>query len=128
MATLIEAIAEVNNASFGFERWQYTLLMLAFLTMTIAFNTWGAKALPRIETLSLFGHIGGLLITIIPVLVLAPKNSAKQVFTEVVNNGGWSNTGTSCLIAQISVLYCNLGECFASSKYEDSTINVSCRI
>jgi choline transport protein len=31
MATLIEAIAEVSNANFGFERWQYTLLMLAFL-------------------------------------------------------------------------------------------------
>lgn len=109
MATLVEAIAEVNDANFAFARWQYTLLMLAFLIITIGFNTWGAKALPRIETMSLFGHLGGLLITIIPLLVLAPKNSAKQVFTEVVNNGGWSNTGTSCLIAQVSVLYCNLG-------------------
>ena len=110
LATLIEAIAEVNNANFAFECWQYTLLMLAFLIVTIAFNTWGAKALLRIESLSLFGHLGGFLITIIPLLVLAPKNSAKQVFMEVINNGGWKNTGTSCLVAQVSVLYCNLGE------------------
>ena len=59
--------------------------------------------------MSPFGHLGGLLIAIVPILVLAPKNSAKQVFTEVVNNGGWSNTGTSRLVAQASVLYCNLG-------------------
>lgn len=103
MTTLIEAIAEVNNANFVFERWQYTLLMLAFLIVTIAFNTWGAQPLSRIETLSLFGYLGGLLITIIPLLVLAPKNSAKQVFTKVVNNGGWSNVGTSCLVAQVPV-------------------------
>lgn len=45
-------------------------------------------ALPRIEALSLFEHLGSLLITIIPLLGLALKNSAKQVLTEVGNNGG----------------------------------------
>jgi choline transport protein len=39
MATLIQAIAEVNNANFAFDRWQYTLLMLVFLVVAIAFNT-----------------------------------------------------------------------------------------
>ncbi len=57
MATLIEAIAEVNNVNLEFERWQYTLLMLAFLVVTIAFSTWVAKAVPRSETLSLFRHL-----------------------------------------------------------------------
>jgi choline transport protein len=61
--------------------------------------------------MSLFGHLGGLLLTIIPLLVMAPKNSAHTVFVEVVNNGGWPNTGTSCLVAQVSVIYCNLGGC-----------------
>jgi choline transport protein len=32
------------------------------------------------------------------------------VFIEVINNGGWGNTGTACLVAQVSVLSCNLGE------------------
>jgi len=109
MTTLIQAIIEVANANFSFTNWQYTLIMLGFLCITIIFNTWGAKILPALETMSLFGHLGGLIITIVPLLVMAPKNTAKQVFTEVVNNGGWSNTGTSCLIAQVSVLYCNLG-------------------
>ena len=84
--------------------------MLAFVVVTIGFNTWGAKSLPMLETVSLFGHLVGFIVTIIPLLVMAPKNSASAVFTEVVNNGGWSNIGTSCLVSQVTVLYCNLGE------------------
>jgi amino acid transporter len=109
MTSLIEAIVEVTQPSYTFISWQFTLIMLAFLLVTIAFNTWGALALPQLETLSLIGHLGGLIVTIIPLLVMAPKNSAKEVFTEVVNSSGWSNTGFSCLIAQSSVLFCSLG-------------------
>lgn len=40
---------------------------------------------------------------------MALKNTVYAVFTEVVNSGGWSNVGTACLVAQVTVLYCNLG-------------------
>lgn len=109
LTTLVQAIIEVQNADFAFSNWQYTLIMLAFLAITIVFNTWGARILPMLETISLFGHILGFIVTIVPLWAMAHKNSASAVFTEVVNNGGWSNVGTSCLIAQVSVLYCNLG-------------------
>jgi amino acid transporter len=109
LTTQVQAIINVTNASFTFPAWQYTLIMLAFLAVTILFNTWGARTLPMMETISLFGHIAGFIITIIPLWVMAPKNSASAVFTEVVNNGGWSNVGTACLVAQVTVLYCNLG-------------------
>lgn len=109
MTTLIQAIIGVTQPDYAFASWQYTLIMLAFLLVTIVINAWWAKALPRLETLSLFGHLAGLLITMIPLLVMAPKNSAHAVFTEVVNSGGWSNTGTACLISQVTVIYCNLG-------------------
>ena len=110
VTTLIETLINVTNSSFAFPNWQYTLIMLAFLVLTIFLNTWGARVLPMLETISLFGHIGGFIITLIPLWVLAPKNPAHAVFAEVVNNGGWSNTGTSCLVAQVTVLYCNLGD------------------
>ncbi len=110
MTTLIQTIIEVGEPEYSFTSWQYTLIMLASLLVTIVFNTWWAKALPALETMSLCGHLAGLLLTIIPLLVMAPKNSANDVFVKVVNNGGWSNTGTACLIAQVSVIYCNLGK------------------
>ena len=115
MTTLIQSIINVAKSSFEFPAWQYTLIMLGFLVITIGFNTWGAKTLPALEVISLFGHIGGLIVVIVPLLVMAPKNSAQMVFTEVVNSGGWSNVGTSCLVAQVSVLYCNLGMCSPSA-------------
>jgi len=110
LTTLIQAIIEVTNAGFLFPNWQYTLIMLAFVVVTIGFNTWGAKSLPMLETVSLFGHLVGFIVTIVPLWAMAPKNSASAVFTEMVNNGGWSNVGTSCLVSQVAVLYCNLGE------------------
>lgn len=110
VANLIEVLADVTDPSFTFPNWQFTLIMLAFLVVTIFLNTWGASVLPMLETISLFGHIGGFIVTLIPLWVLAPKNPVHAVFAEVVNNGGWSNTGTSCLVAQVTVLYCNLGE------------------
>ncbi|KAI6711001.1 hypothetical protein JHW43_006502 [Diplocarpon mali] len=117
ITSLIEAIVDVANEDFLFQPWQYTLIMLAFLLITIAFNTWGAKALPKLEILSLFGHMGGFLVVIIPLLVMAPKNPAREVFTEVVNSSGWGSTGTSCLIAQVTIMYCNLGS--------DSAVHIS---
>ena len=109
VTTLIETMINVTNSSFTFPNWQYTLIMLGFLVLTIFLNTWGARILPLLETISLFGHLGGFIIALISIWVLAPRNPAHAVFAEVVNNGGWSNTGTSCLVAQVTVLYCNLG-------------------
>jgi choline transport protein len=109
IATIIQTLVEVTDSEFIFPAWQYTLIMLAFMVITIFFNTWGAKALPMIETISLFGHLGGFLVTMIAVLAMAPKNDAKMVFTHFENGSGWGNMGASLLITQVSVLYCNLG-------------------
>jgi choline transport protein len=109
VTTQVQAMISVKNAEYAFTNWQYTLIMLAFMIITIFFNTWGARILPMLETISLFGHVAGFLITVIPLWVLCPRNSAAAVFTEVVNNGGWSNTGTACLVSQVTVMFCNLG-------------------
>jgi choline transport protein len=110
VSTQVQAMVETTNIDFGgFPNWQYTLIMLAFLVVTIFFNTWGSKTLPMLEVISLFGHLAGFLVVMIPLWVLCQKNSAHVVFLEVVNNGGWSNTGTACLISQVAVMYCNLG-------------------
>lgn len=117
VTTLIESMINITNAAFGFPNWQYTLIMLAFLVITIFFNTWGAKILPMLEIVSLFGHMLGFIVTLVPLWVMCSKNSAHDVFLNVVNNGGWSNTGTACLVSQVTVMYCNLGS--------DSVVHIS---
>ena len=97
------------DPNWSFTNWQSTLVMIFFLITTIYFNTWGARLLPAIEIVSLVFHLAGFIITIVPLWVLAPKNSASEVFGPVVNGGGWSNAGTSFLVGTITILFSNLG-------------------
>ena len=108
-ATLVEVCADVLNSEFGFTNWQYTLLMLGFIALTIGFNTVGSRTLPMLQTISLFGHFAGFVVVLIILWVMCPRNSASDVFTSFVNSGGWSNMGTACLVSQVTVMYCNLG-------------------
>jgi amino acid transporter len=110
MQTLLEALIEVYLPDYLFSNWQATLVMMAFVVVTVLFNTLGARLLPLVETISLVGHVAGWIITIVVLWVLAPKNSAHEVFGEVINNGGWSNTGLSCLVGSITILYAQLGK------------------
>ncbi|KAI9699939.1 MAG: hypothetical protein M1820_007001 [Bogoriella megaspora] len=123
----IQAMIEVTQPDYTFTSWQFTLIMLAFVVVTIIFNTWGAKVLPALETGSLFGHLVGFIVTIAPLWALCPRNSAHDVFLNVVNNGGWSNTGTACLVSQVTVMYCNLGSdsvVHISEEVEDASLVV----
>ena len=63
-----------------------------------------------LESITLFGHWAGWLITVVTLLAMCPKNSAHDVFSEVVNSGGWSNTGLSCMVGTVSILFCSLGK------------------
>ena len=109
-STLIQSMIEVGDEEFVFPNWQYTLISIAFLVITIGFNTVGAGALPMIETISLVGHLLCFVVIIVPLWIMCPKNSATEVFTSFVDSGGWGNVGTACLVSQVAVLYCNLGE------------------
>lgn len=117
VTTQIEAMINVTNPEYAFERWQYTLIMIAFTAITIVFNTWGAPFLPGLETVCLFGHLFGFLVVMIPLVVLCPKNSAYDVFLDFQDSSGWNNMGTAFLISQVYVMYCNLGS--------DSVVHIS---
>ena len=108
-STLVQSLIEIKDEEFVFPNWQYTLLSIAFLVVTIVLNTYLAGTLPMMETISLVGHTVCFVVFLIVLLVMCPKNSAHEVFATFVDNGGWGNIGTACLVTQVSVLYCNLG-------------------
>jgi len=125
-ATQIGAIVNVTKPDLAFTNWQYTLLMIAVIVITIFFNTWGAKGLPALETASLFGHILGFFVVLIPLWVMCPKNSAYEVFVDYQANGGYS-AGPAYLVSQVTVMYCNLGSdsvVHISEEVEDASITV----
>lgn len=95
----------LNDSNYGFERWHGTLLLIAIVVFAIFFNTFLAKKLPMVEGLVLIIHIIGLFCIVIPLWVMAPRNTAKAVFTEFTNAGGWSSTGVAVMVGlQASVL------------------------
>ncbi|EON66108.1 hypothetical protein W97_05351 [Coniosporium apollinis CBS 100218] len=124
---ILETMIVYWNEDFAFTRWQQSLLMIAFGFLTIPFNTFWRRFLPMFEIIVLVLHFAGFFATILPLWILAPKNSASEVFTEVVNSGGWSNTGLSLLIGQVTVLYCMAGFDSAvhlAEEVEDAARNV----
>jgi choline transport protein len=54
-------------------------------------------------------HIVGFFAILIPLWVLAPTNSSKEVFTQFQNLGGWSSQGLSFMVGLLSPIYTLLG-------------------
>ncbi len=107
--TIIQGLIILNDPTYIFERWQGTMLVIAITSFAILFNTFLAKKLPMVEGLILIIHIVGLFAIVIPLWVLAPRNTAKAVFTEFSNGGGWSSTGTSVMVGLSTSIVSMLG-------------------
>src|SRR5207247_61943 len=81
----------------------------AITTFAILFNTFLAKKLPLVEALILVIHVVGLFAIVIPLWVLAPRSSAKAVFTEFNNGGGWNSAGTAFMIGLATTISSMVG-------------------
>jgi amino acid transporter len=108
--TVIQGLAILNNPKdYIPEAWHGTMLVIAITFFAIIFNTFLANKLPLVEGLVLALHVVGMFAIIIPLWILAPRNSAKEVFTHFQNNGGWSSMGTSFMVGLLSTTISMLG-------------------
>jgi Amino acid permease len=95
--TLVQALFVLNNQNYVYERWQGSLLTLAFLLIGVIFNTFLAKKLPTVEGLFVFCHILGAVI-FIPCWVLAPTREGGSPLVNFYNPSGWSSNGLATLV------------------------------
>ncbi|KAK2748147.1 hypothetical protein FQN57_001272 [Myotisia sp. PD_48] len=107
--TIIQGLITLNSETYQPQAWHGTLLVIAITTFAIFFNTVLAKKLPMVEGLLLILHVLGVFFIVIPLWILAPRHSAKFVFTEFSNGGGWSSVGTSVLVGFSSSLPSMIG-------------------
>lgn len=107
--TIIQGLIVLNHPDYAFERWHGTLLVMAITSFSILFNTFLAKRLPLVEVFVLLLHICGLFALIIPLWVLAPRRTAKQVFTEFNDGGGWGSFGTATLVGFSTMITALIG-------------------
>ena len=107
--TQIQGLLVLNDSSYVFERWHGTLLLISISFVAIIFNTVFVRHLPMVEGLILILHVFGFFAIMIPLWVLAPRNSAKEVFTEFTDGGNWGSTGLSTLIGMLSPVFAFIG-------------------
>ena len=101
--TLIQGLFVLNHEdSYTFERWHGTLLYSAIIISAVMVNILGIKILPHLESVILLLHIGLWFLLLIPMVCLAPQHSAKWVFTDFENLGGWSNNGVSWCVGLLT--------------------------
>lgn len=98
IGTIMQGLITLCVSSYQAQAWHGTMIVIGVVCFTVIFNTFLAKKLPFVEGLLLMLHIVGLFAVMIPLLVLAPRNNAKAVFTEFTNNGGWPNNGVSFMV------------------------------
>ena len=85
------------------------MFVIACILIVGAINIFGSKLIPRLQNLIFALHIMAYICFIVPIWVNAPKASAKQVFTEFSNTGGWSSMGFAVLAGQLSGIYTQVG-------------------
>ena len=106
---IIQSLIVVNDDSYEPQPYQGTLLVFAMVLLLYIVNIWGASWWPKIQNGLMVLHTLGFLVVIIVLWVCAPHQSAKAVFTEFTNEGGWSNLGLSVMVGQITAIYALLG-------------------
>ncbi|KAF8855458.1 amino acid transporter [Acephala macrosclerotiorum] len=123
--TMIQGLLVLDNPDYVFKNWHGTLLVIAITAFCIIFNTFLAKKLPMVEGMVLIIHLLGFFAVLVPLWVLAPRNSAKEVFTDFLNLGGWSSKGLAFMVGLLSPVYTLIGADSAvhmSEEIKDASI------
>lgn len=102
--TLVQGLLILNHPDYDYQRWHGTLLFYAVVAFSLFFNTYLGRLLPQIESMMLFFHILGFFGILIPLVYLAPHQSAKEVFTTFYNGGDWSTSGLSFFVGLVTAM------------------------
>lgn len=108
-----------NNPNYAFPPWHGSLFVIACILLVGAINIFGAKLIPKLQNFIFALHVMGYVCFIVPIWVNAPKATAKVVFTEFSNSGGWSSMGMAILAGQLSGIYTQVGVDTAAHMSEE---------
>jgi len=125
VGTMIQGLIILNVETYIPHPWHGTMLVIAIVAFCIIFNTFLARRLPMVEGIVLIVHILGFFAVLIPLWVLAPRNSAASVFTEFTNLGGWNSQGLSFMVGLLAPIYTLIGADSAvhmSEEIKDASI------
>ncbi|KAL4976273.1 amino acid/polyamine transporter I [Aspergillus desertorum] len=106
--TIIQGLITIRDPDYSPDSWQGTLFVFAMIFVIYIFNVYASDAMPVLNNLLMIFHVLSWCVILIVLWAMAPHRTAKSVFTEWSNQGGWSSIGLSVLIGQISAIYGSL--------------------
>ena len=109
VGTIIQGLISLQNPLYEPQQWHGTLLIISVVLFCIVFNTSLAKKLPLIEGFILLLHIIGLFAIVIPLWVLAPRNTPSVAFFRFNNGGNWPTMGVAYMVGLLTALSSMMG-------------------
>ncbi|KAL4786854.1 amino acid/polyamine transporter I [Aspergillus varians] len=125
--TMIQGVVVLTHPDYVPQYWHPTMYFWAVVTFAVGINAVGRGVLPKLEGLILVVHILGFFAVMIPLVSLADIGSAKDVFTQFRNDGGWSSDGLSFFVGLIGCVFAFAGGDAAvhmSEEIENATVVV----
>ena len=83
--------------------------MYAILAICLVVNTYLARLLPKVETVTLVVQVVGFFAVLITVVALGPHGSARDVFANFLDNGDWGSNGLSFFIGLNTSMFAFIG-------------------
>jgi len=106
---MIQGVVALNLPDYTIQSWQGTLILWAIVVFAVFFNTIIVRLLPQIEGLILILHILGLFAILIPLVYIAPHDSAENVFATFLNQGNWPSEGIAFFLGLLFMVFSFLG-------------------
>jgi choline transport protein len=106
---MAQGLIVLTDSSYEPKPWQSVMLYWGVILFGVIINTVVSSWLPKFEGLILILHIIGFFAIILPLVILGPHASAKEVFTTFINTGDWSSQGLSFFVGLIGNVYAFFG-------------------
>ncbi|KAF9974567.1 hypothetical protein BGZ73_002002 [Actinomortierella ambigua] len=122
LAMLLCSVVSLGTG-WVYERWHVVMVYWALLIVHASINTFAVKLIGILNTISVWVHIGGVIIILAVLAAKTPnKPTAEWVFTTFVNNTGWDSPVYVALIGLLQSQFTMTGY-DASAHMSEETKN-----
>lgn len=109
-AQMIQGLIILNVDTYEPLRWHETMIYWAILLLSVFVNILGIRIFPHIETVAFILHICFFFVLLVPLVYLSPRSTARFVFTDFENVGGWNSDGVSWCLGLLTSAWSFVGE------------------
>ena len=97
-ASAIQGFAVAASTSYVPKSWHVAVVTVTICSSAIIFNVFLAKKLPGIEGAIFIFFTVAFVAFFLILLLMGSRSSAKEIFTDFQDNGGWGSIGAACFV------------------------------